>query len=113
MSAMAPRSRARSALSATFNYLPGDLVRRDPETQFLVHRKAAQATDLGSLPAYASVIVERAAMASSRSASTRSGKPREARELRASLMFQKLRVARIVPARAWPTAEAPGPRYRP
>ena len=45
-----------------FTYVPGKLVRRNPETQFLVRREAAQAAALDSLPVYVSVLVERAAM---------------------------------------------------
>jgi hypothetical protein len=45
-----------------FSYVPGQLVRRDPETQFLVHREAALSVALDSLPSYASVIAERAGL---------------------------------------------------
>ncbi len=44
------------------SFVPGDLVRRDPETQFLIHREAARSATLDSLPAYASVLTERAAL---------------------------------------------------
>ena len=43
------------------SYVPGDLVRRNPESQFLIHAAAARAADLESLPTYASVLAERAA----------------------------------------------------
>lgn len=43
------------------SYVPGDLVRRNPENQFLIHRDAAAAVALDSLPAYASVLTQRAA----------------------------------------------------
>jgi hypothetical protein len=45
-----------------FSYVPGKLVRRNPETQFLIHREAAQSAALDSLPTYVSILVERAAM---------------------------------------------------
>jgi len=45
-----------------FSYVPGHLVRRNPETQFLIRREAAKSAALDSLPTYASVIVERAGM---------------------------------------------------
>lgn len=44
------------------SYVPGDLVRRDPETQFLIQREAARSVALDSLPTYVSVLVERACM---------------------------------------------------
>ena len=43
---------------ADLYYVPGDLVRRDPETQFLLHRPAAGA-DLSGLPVYAEIAVRR------------------------------------------------------
>jgi hypothetical protein len=46
--------------SADFNYVPGNLVRRNSESQFLVHRKAALSAPQGSLPGLAAIIAERA-----------------------------------------------------
>ena len=46
--------------SADFTYVPGNLVRRDPETQFLVHREAALAAPPESLPGVAAIVAERA-----------------------------------------------------
>ncbi len=43
--------------------VPGHLVRRDPETQFLVHRAAAAAAEIDALSEDAQLIVERAAEA--------------------------------------------------
>ncbi|MEU0880514.1 hypothetical protein ABZ345_18075 [Lentzea sp. NPDC005914] len=43
--------------------VPGHLVKRDPETQFLVHKSAAAAADVDALPEYAQILVERAAEA--------------------------------------------------
>lgn len=43
------------------SFVPGDLVRRDPTTQFLIRTEAARSAALDSLPAYASVLTERAA----------------------------------------------------
>lgn len=43
------------------SFVPGELVRRDPETQFLIRTEAARSAALDSLPAYASVLTERAA----------------------------------------------------
>ncbi|MEU3622782.1 hypothetical protein BS329_09740 [Amycolatopsis coloradensis] len=43
--------------------VPGHLVKRDPETQFLVRRATAAAADIDALPPYARVLVERAAEA--------------------------------------------------
>ncbi|MFD9701376.1 hypothetical protein [Lentzea sp. NPDC059081] len=43
--------------------IPGHLVRRDPETQFLVHRAAAAAAEIDTLSIDAQLIVERAAEA--------------------------------------------------
>jgi hypothetical protein len=45
---------------ADFTYIPGNLVRRDPETQFLVHREAALSAPPSSLPGLAAVVAERA-----------------------------------------------------
>lgn len=45
-----------------FSHIPGNLVRRDPKTQFLVHREAALSAALDSLPSYASIIAERAGL---------------------------------------------------
>lgn len=42
------------------SYVPGNLIRRNPETQFLIHREAARSVALRSLPGYVSVVVERA-----------------------------------------------------
>lgn len=41
--------------AADFTYVPGNLVRRDPETQFLVHREAASSVPPGSLPGIAEI----------------------------------------------------------
>jgi hypothetical protein len=43
---------------ADLYYLPGDLVRRDPETQFLLRRPAPGA-DLSGLPVYAEIAIRR------------------------------------------------------
>lgn len=43
---------------ADLYYLPGDLVRRDPETQFLLHRPGPDA-DLSGLPVYADIAIRR------------------------------------------------------
>ncbi|MGW4215186.1 hypothetical protein ACWEIJ_44945 [Lentzea sp. NPDC004789] len=43
--------------------VPGHLVKRDPETQFLVHRAAAAAANVDALSVYAQIYVERAAEA--------------------------------------------------
>jgi hypothetical protein len=45
---------------ADFTQVPGDLVRRNPETQFLVHREAALSAELDSLPGFAAIVAERA-----------------------------------------------------
>jgi hypothetical protein len=45
---------------ASFYHVPGHLVRRDPETQFLVHREAALSAPRGSLPFEAAIVAERA-----------------------------------------------------
>jgi hypothetical protein len=44
------------------NYVPGELVRRNPETQFLIRTEVARSVTLDSLPNYASIVVERAAL---------------------------------------------------
>jgi hypothetical protein len=43
--------------------VPGHLVKRDPETQFLIRRDVAAAANIDALPGYAQVLVERAAEA--------------------------------------------------
>ncbi len=43
--------------------VPGHLVKRDPETQFLIRREAAAAADIDALPEFAKIYVERAAEA--------------------------------------------------
>ncbi|MEU4522967.1 hypothetical protein AB0F52_30195 [Amycolatopsis sp. NPDC024027] len=43
--------------------VPGHLVKRDPETQFLVRRDAAAAANIDALPFYAQILIERAAEA--------------------------------------------------
>jgi hypothetical protein len=43
--------------------VPGHLVKRDPETQFLIHRAAAAAADTDTLSVYAQIYAERAAEA--------------------------------------------------
>jgi hypothetical protein len=43
---------------ADLYYLPGDLVRRDPETQFLL-RRPEPGTDLSGLPVYADIAIRR------------------------------------------------------
>ncbi len=43
--------------------VPGHLVKRDPETQFLIRRDVAAAAEIDALPEYAQVLVERAAEA--------------------------------------------------
>ena len=44
------------------SFVPGNLVRRNPETQFLIHAEAARSAELESLPTYASILAERAAL---------------------------------------------------
>jgi hypothetical protein len=45
--------------AADLYYLPGDLVRRDPETQFLVRKKHFAGADLSEFPKWARYILER------------------------------------------------------
>ncbi|MFE6851735.1 hypothetical protein ACFVDH_13205 [Streptomyces sp. NPDC057674] len=44
---------------ADLYYVPGHLVRRDPATQFLLHRDRLAGVDLSSLPLFAQIAVER------------------------------------------------------
>ncbi|RJQ82057.1 hypothetical protein D5S17_03815 [Pseudonocardiaceae bacterium YIM PH 21723] len=46
---------------AEFWDLPGHLVKRNPETQFLLSRAAAASADTGDLSSYGQIVVERAA----------------------------------------------------
>jgi hypothetical protein len=45
--------------SAELNYVPGGLVRRNPETQFLLRREIVGAVDPAELPSFASIAVSR------------------------------------------------------
>ena len=45
---------------AEFRQVPGHLVKRDPETQFLVDKQAAAAADMDALPGMAKIAAERA-----------------------------------------------------
>ncbi|MFE3328246.1 hypothetical protein [Streptomyces sp. NPDC059176] len=44
---------------ADFYYVPGHLVRRDPETQFLIHRDRVAQVDTGKLSVFARIAIER------------------------------------------------------
>ncbi|MFB7368625.1 hypothetical protein ACFC0D_02060 [Streptomyces sp. NPDC056222] len=44
---------------ADLYYVPGHLVRRDPETQFLLHRDRLAGADAEGLPLFAKIAVER------------------------------------------------------
>ena len=44
---------------ADFYMVPGELVRRDPETQFLIHRDVVDETKDVELPAYAQISISR------------------------------------------------------
>ncbi|MFR9800603.1 hypothetical protein ACL02U_32610 [Streptomyces sp. MS06] len=46
-------------VSADFYYVPGDLVRRDEETQFLLHREKLANVEVGKLGQYAQIAVSR------------------------------------------------------
>ncbi|GAA1359377.1 hypothetical protein [Catellatospora chokoriensis] len=45
--------------SANLSFVPGDLVRRDPETQFLLRRSSFADVDPSTLPSFASIAVRR------------------------------------------------------
>ncbi|AEV81795.1 hypothetical protein ACWT_0781 [Actinoplanes sp. SE50] len=45
--------------SAQLHYVPGELVRRDPETQFLLRRHVVEAVDPAELPSFGSIAVSR------------------------------------------------------
>lgn len=45
---------------ADFSQVPGNLVRRNPETQFLIRREAALSAAPDSLPGFAAIVAERA-----------------------------------------------------
>lgn len=45
--------------SANLSYVPGELVRRDPETQFLLRRDVVADVDASSLPSFASIAISR------------------------------------------------------
>jgi hypothetical protein len=45
--------------SANLSFVPGDLIRRDPESQFLLRRSAVAGIDPASLPGYANTALRR------------------------------------------------------
>lgn len=45
--------------NANLNFIPGELVRRDPDTQFLLRRESFAGVDRSELPTFASIAVSR------------------------------------------------------
>lgn len=46
-------------VDADFYYVPGELIRRDEETQFLLRRESFSGMDVSDLPSYAKIAVDR------------------------------------------------------
>ncbi|MGW3652302.1 hypothetical protein [Streptomyces sp. NPDC000878] len=51
--------RQANFVDADFSYVPGELVRRDEETQFLLRRESFSGMDVSDLPGYAKIAVGR------------------------------------------------------